>query len=648
MKKLQRLHKRRGSALPVVFGLMSLLAVCLAVYLDRATYAFRSAKKNEHDVQTSHLCESGVQAVLRSLWRQFKTAQNFSGMDAAVSGATSENPKASQSGSVEGVGKFAAGVISVVQPGGSTYDRLLTIRAVGWIDTNGNGVQDTDEHRRTVDVTVDYTLDRSKVFDYTYFVNNFGWMTGFAPDQLYINGDARSNGDFTFTNGSGTLNGSVIASYNDRLVPGAPGVVNLAPYKWTTSGYKSQINGGLTHGSRMRQPYDPAIHGAVGSAEFEKWRGLVYNDQASIVNNDVFGAAMQDVNGTRAWTNTSGTPTYSTLDNTPSKSLTLPDLSDFGSVSDAADGNGKRFAKSKAWTDDKATFGDGTANPNYSGTSGTSNEFNADGSPNVNYRGAYVDVYNSSTGKYQRVSSGGVVTNSALLIGTSSNPIRVHGPVTVNGDVAISGYVQGQGTLYTSRNVHIVGSIKYKNPPDFRGNDMNAVENSIEKKDILGLAASQSIIMGDTTAFGSYPLNYMTPPFTKPRYDDNGNLIPAYDATQTDSWGKKKYQSLLETGSTSSAYKAAAAGGVNQIDAVLYTNFVGGGNVGTSGGGMTLNGTIIAKDEAIVTWSLPIRMNYDHRIKERSLNQKPLIDIDLPRSPTMIRNSWQDRGLILH
>lgn len=647
MKHRKRLNRRRGSALPVVFGLMSILAVSVAVYLDRATFAFRSAKRNEYDVQTSHFCESGVQAVVRALWRQFKATQNYSTLDQSVTGASPESPKAAQSGGLDTVGRYAAGVISCTQPGGSTYDRLIVIRSVGWVDKNGNGVQDAGEPRRTVDVTVDFTLDRSKVFDYTYFVNNFGWMTGFAPDQLYINGDARSNGDFTFTSGSGTVNGSIIASYNDRLVPGAAGVVNLAPYKWTASNYASQITGGLAHSTRMRQAYDPAKHGAVGSAEFEKWRGLVYFDQASIVNNDVFGAAMQDVNGTRGWSNTSGTPSYTNLDSTPTQSLTLPDLSDFGSVGDAADANGKRFAKSKAWTDTKATFADGTANPNYSGGAGTSNEFNADGTPNVNYTGAYLDVWNSTTSKWQRVSSGGVVNGSALLIGTSSNPIRVHGPVTVNGDVAISGYVQGQGTLYTSRNVHIIGSIKYKNPPDFRGGDMQSVENSIEKKDILGLAASQSIIMGDTTAFGSYPLNYMTPPFTKPRYDDNGNLIPAYDATKTDSWGIKKYQSILESGSTGAAYKAAASGGVNQIDAVLYTNFVGGGNVGTSGGGMTLNGTIIAKDEAIVTWSLPIRMNYDHRIKERSLNQKPLIDIDLPRSPTLIRDSWQDRGLRL-
>ncbi|MBX3110644.1 MAG: hypothetical protein KF857_01430 [Fimbriimonadaceae bacterium] len=647
MKHRKRLSRRRGSALPVVFGLLAILAVSVAVYLDRATFAYRSAKKNEHDVQTSHLCESGVQSVLRSLWRQFKSSQNFTTMDQSVDGATAENPMASQTGELAGIGRYAAGVISSTQPNGSSYERLVVIRAVGWIDTNANGLQDSGEARRTVDVTVDFTLDRSKVFDYTYFVNNFGWMTGFGPNDLYINGDARSNGDFTFSSGSGTVNGSVIASYNDRLVPGAAGVVNLAPYKWTTSNYDSQINGGISGASRMRQPYDPAVHGAIGSAEFEKWRGLVYYDTASIQGNDVFGAAMQDVNGTRAWSNTSGTPTFNTIDSTPTSTLTLPDLSDFGSVTDAADPDGKRFAKSKAWTDTKATYGDGTPNPNYAGSGGTADEYNADGTPNVNYTGAYLDVYNSSTGKWVRVSSGGVVNNSALLIGTSTKPIRIHGPVTVNGDVAIAGYVQGQGTIYTSRNVHVIGSIKYKNPPDFRGNDMQAVENSIEKKDMLGLAASQSIIMGDTTSFGSYPLKYMTPPFTKPRYDDNGNLIPAYDATQTDSWGIKKYQSILQSGSTASAYKSAAAGGVNQIDAVLYTNFVGGGNVGVAGGGMTLNGTIIAKDEAIVTWSLPIRMNYDHRIKERSLNQKPLIDIDLPRSPTLIRYSWRDLGLRL-
>ena len=46
----------------------------------------------------------------------------------------------------------------------------------------------------------------------------------------------------------------------------------------------------------------------------------------------------------------------------------------------------------------------------------------------------------------------------------------------------------------------------------------------------------------------------------------------------------------------------------------------------------------------MVVWSLPMRENYDMRIRERSLNQTPLIDINLPRSPTLVQDSWEDRG----
>ena len=94
--------------------------------------------------------------------------------------------------------------------------------------------------------------------------------------------------------------------------------------------------------------------------------------------------------------------------------------------------------------------------------------------------------------------------------------------------------------------------------------------------------------MGDTSTFNnSYPLQYMRPPFTHARLDDYGNTIPAYDATQGDGTGVMKYQSVF--GDT---YIHSVSSGVNQMDAVLYTNFVGGGDIGTSGGGVTMNGTI--------------------------------------------------------
>jgi hypothetical protein len=131
----------------------------------------------------------------------------------------------------------------------------------------------------------------------------------------------------------------------------------------------------------------------------------------------------------------------------------------------------------------------------------------------------------------------------------------------------------------------------------------------------------------------------MSPPFTKDRRDENGNLIPAFNANDTDSSGRKKYQSVISDTTMNNM-----AEGINQIDAVMYTNFVGGGNLGTAGGGVGINGTIISRDEAMIIYSLPMTMNYDSRVKERSLTQKPLVDIKLPRSPVLMKSTWQDRG----
>ncbi len=650
MKPKRKSQKQKGVALLVTFGLMMIIAIAATSYIDRATTSIRIARHNTKEVQATHLCDAGIQDVMLDLWKPFKASQAFGSMDAALTGAAEINPKASKNGDMPKVGKYAAGVIKYWQPSGDPYARMVMIRAIGYLDTNGNSVADAGEPRKIVDVIAEFRLARSRVFDYTYFINNYGWMSGFTPSNLIVNGDMRSNGNFDFISGSGMINGSVVASVNDKLTPAAAGLVNAPPRKQTQAQYTTTYNNASTpHRSRMRQPYDATKHGTIGSAEFEKWRDLVFFSEAQVVNNRIFGAAIEDSKGSRAWTNPSGTSTETMLDPRPTEEIVMPDLRDFGNITDAADEGGKRFARSKAFEDDKAAFADGTPNPNYQGNAGSQDEFNADGSPNPNYKGAFVDVWdstlNSGAGGYKRVSSNGVVTQSQLLVGTDAHPIRIHGPVAVNGDVAITGTIQGQGTLYTTRNIHVIGSVRYKNPPSFLGTNIAAVEQAAEKADFLGLAASQSIIMGDTTTFGGYPLNYMTPPFTKPRLDDDGTTIPAYNANAIDSWGIKKYQSLLEVDpSTKAAYKALAAGGVNQIDAILYTNFVGGGNVGTSGGGMTLNGTIISRDEAIVTWSLPIRMNYDNRIRERAVTNQPLIDLDLPRSPTILRSTWQDKG----
>jgi len=84
-----------------------------------------------------------------------------------------------------------------------------------------------------------------------------------------------------------------------------------------------------------------------------------------------------------------------------------------------------------------------------------------------------------------------------VLIGTAANPIVVNGPVIVESDVIIKGYVTGQGTIYSGRNIHIVGDITYKDPPSWSGKSTQNSNNA--SKDMLGLMAKGNIVLGNCT-----------------------------------------------------------------------------------------------------------------------------------------------------
>ena len=591
MRKRTRQRYQRATALITALLVLFMSFGLGTALVSLSTSGLRHVAREEQSLRTLYAAEAGLEYKKMQVWKLFKVEQKF---DSFVPWelASPTNPMETVGGDLGDGLRYSCGIVG--QRINSNYSRELTFRAVGWLDQDNDGQLDAEEYRTVIEQTIEFTLERSQVFDYAYFANNYGWMYGFGANDLIVNGDMRANGNFDFSGGTPTINGSVYACANNKLIPPAAGYVNITPTQWSNSYYNSLNN------PRARQAYDPTRHGAKGSATYEQWRDLIYDQNASIVNNRVSGAVVSDARGTKTYSGT-------VLDPTPNKELPLPDLDDIS----------RYISLSQNYVDQRQTFADGTPNPNYG-------------------QGAYVEVWDTSQNRYVRLSTNGVVNGSGVLIGTSDKPIRIHGPVTFTGDVVIKGYVEGQGTLYAGRNVHIVGSVRYKNPPDFRGTDPTAIEQQNEKKDILGLAARGSVIMGNVKSFGYYPLYYMKPPFTKPRYDEYGNLIPAFDATQVDQYGRKRYQSLY-----SDDYIASIAENINQIDAILFTNFVGGGNIATGGGGCTINGSIICKDEAMVLYSLPLRLNYDNRIRDKGPGTRPLIDIDLPRAPKMVPKLWQ-------
>jgi hypothetical protein len=334
---------------------------------------------------------------------------------------------------------------------------------------------------------------------------------------------------------------------------------------------------------------------------------LSYYPTPGIQNNELVGCFRADSTGAYADPPNGSTGTLLTSQGT--NTVPMPNLPSIASEE----------AVSAAYTDTTKTYADGSNNPNYG-------------------KGAYVKVYNSSTGKYTTLSTSGCVNGIATLVGTAANPIIIHGPVSVATDVVITGYVSGQGTLFAGRNVHVVGSVIYKNPPNFQQTTATALLANSEKSDMLGLVAEASIFFGRPD---QNPMYIMTPPWTEAHRDENGNIVPAYDGSQIDQWGIPKYESLL--GDTAID---ALATPVNEIDGVYYSHNFFGGTFANAGGSVILNGSIIDED----AWELlPSNMSgpwggwhyyYDPRIKDRGNGLGPIVNLNLPGSPTIQRLTW--------
>lgn len=265
--------------------------------------------------------------------------------------------------------------------------------------------------------------------------------------------------------------------------------------------------------------------------------------------------------------------------------------------------------------------------------------------------------------------------NGALVIeGTLSNPIVIDGPVVVDSDVIIKGYVKGQGTIYSGRNIHIAGDIKYVNPPTWNHPDTNpaATEQANSGKDFLGLAAKGNIVMGDYTLpswlgsnanglqyylkNGPYVQQYVCDPSDNmigyPRTTEygwssneskfcgdytqqdggkkvevstttelvyeNGHSVPKTVTTIADVQTRRYYESVCDENLIKhlcSDTQSSSYGGSSYRSAITRIDAVMYNNHGIIGhlGSCTINGSIVCRNEAMI-YEGALKINWDHRL----------------------------------
>ena len=470
----------------------------------------------------------------------------------------------------------------------------------------------------TIAERVSYGVDRSKVFDYAYFVNNYGWFEG---STITANGDVRANGNMSLSQ-SPKVNGDVYAALNEEL--GALGYIqngtgtmdNKSTYRNTQYGTSNRARPLYSNDT---DPDNPNLGGynAPDTVTTDKLRGRLHGH---LSDEDDDAKAIEYEGEYMPWISN------------------LNEYIDYGKneyVNPSTGVKGSTLSQGGTYYVNNANSGD----PNYGYYQGAGPSGNPD-----------------------------LPDNHALVLeGTQANPIRINGPVVVSNDVVIKGYVTGQGSIYSSRNIHILGNIQYVNPPNW-ANKQAAADNENSKKDLLCLAARGNIVMGDCTSSSwldstlkkvltqapyvqeyecakevdeeghwkswsdgdiGYPKSdnpSATDKFAGNYTATDGGRKVAQEPVYRQEWNGRRWQNVVDhyeyKSATGRRYYdsvvapneiSSRASTITQIDAVLYNNHGIFGKLGQC----TINGSLVCRNEGMI-FSGKLYLNWDYRLYSES------------------------------
>ncbi|MBL8732119.1 MAG: hypothetical protein JNN13_07095 [Planctomycetes bacterium] len=196
-----------GNALVMVLVVTIAISGLLYASLATTTVDLRASAQSLDDVRTTALAQAGVERTLdqlRGAGRKFNTINPMQGIQALFAGGTYTALAAApiQVGS-EVFGECSATATAVVS---DAEHMVITIDSTGYYPFapvhRPPGAP--APRRKSLRVTVEVDLEQSKVFDNSYFINNWGWFYG---SNMFCRGNARSNGQFDIAGYSPTVTG---------------------------------------------------------------------------------------------------------------------------------------------------------------------------------------------------------------------------------------------------------------------------------------------------------------------------------------------------------------------------------------------------------------------------------------------------------
>lgn len=195
--------QQRGSALVVVLFVISGLTLMGLALLGSSTLSLKSADANKDDAEMFYIAEAGLDRMVGDVTCSLVGTPNLDhifdnyvmlhlthgrtrGVDGV--GGTGDDSGRDYLNTVHGRGTYTIDIL--------TYPTTIEdARQQEYVDMSIKSTATLDGRTKSLTSVIRLKLIPSRVFDNAYFMNNFGWMSGWSCGSLYFHGNLRANGD---------------------------------------------------------------------------------------------------------------------------------------------------------------------------------------------------------------------------------------------------------------------------------------------------------------------------------------------------------------------------------------------------------------------------------------------------------------------
>ena len=198
----------RGSALVVVMFVVAGLTLVGLALLASSTLGLRSTQSNRQDAELLYIAQAGIDRMVGDVTCSLAGQPNLDQIfDNYVMLHMTHGRSKGPDGTAGTADDSGRNYVDVQHGRGSYTIDILTFpttieqaRQMEFVDMNIQATATLDGRSKTLSSVVRLKLIPSRVFDNAYFMNNFGWMSGWSCGSLYVHGNMRANGDLRLYN----------------------------------------------------------------------------------------------------------------------------------------------------------------------------------------------------------------------------------------------------------------------------------------------------------------------------------------------------------------------------------------------------------------------------------------------------------------